>query len=221
MHFVPPLDIPSKITDCWMIGAGHVSFPYKFKSLYPDQDWLQYVKDHHKYDQLELREENSGNILKTYRMTPKALHSSRDLVVACFSSKDEERELVEYKKENVYLSPNNENLSVGDRVTFVGYQVKNSGLENEIHSLQVVEGQVNLLSGESRVFAKPAKPLEMGLCGGPVLNESGNVVGILEGVVNPPSSTQEKKVQEFCKHFQGDAIFIPIGEAINLIKNVS
>ena len=95
--------------------------------------------------------------------------------------------------------------------------MQNSGLENEVHKPQVAEGVVNLM-GSSRCFAKTDVPLEMGMCGGAVLNTRGECVGILEGVVNPPTPGQNKQAREFSEQFGGCALFVPINEAMNLIE---
>ena len=80
-----------------------------------------------------------------------------------------------------------------------------------------VEGKVTLLA-QNRVFAKPDIPLEMGLCGGPVLDKDGFCVGILEGVVNPPSDKQSPELSSFSQTHQGSALFVPINDVLRLIE---
>ncbi|RYE84818.1 MAG: hypothetical protein EOO65_01605 [Methanosarcinales archaeon] len=41
---------------------------------------------------------------------------------------------------------------------------------------------------DRQVFAKTAACLEMGMCGGPVVNARGEVVGVVEGIVASPTS---------------------------------
>ena len=97
--------------------------------------------------------------------------------------------------------------------------MENSGLENEIHKQKIVPGNVNLVVPK-RYFAVPEEPLEMGLCGGPVLNKDGECVGILEGVVNPPSPQQDEQARSFSTQYQGCALFVPISEALTLINSI-
>lgn len=40
---------------CWMVGAGHVSYPFKFPNLYPSTPWLEHVTEEHTRNYLELR----------------------------------------------------------------------------------------------------------------------------------------------------------------------
>lgn len=171
-----------------------------------------------------------------FNIQPKILHPKRDLVI-CSVDEDQTKIIEEKTKDKgSYLTPNTKQLGEGEvcsyvkirnsilfnlkkKVTFVGYTVENSGLENEHHSAVVVNGSINLVSSD-RYFAKTDITLAMGICGGPVLNSEGQCIGILEGIVNPPSPQQSPEMQKFSEKYAHSALFIPIHEALNLIEIV-
>lgn len=93
-------------------------------------------------------------------------------------------------------------------------------MENEIHQAKRVSGKINIIANK-RYFAKTDETLKMGLCGGPVLNDKGECVGILEGTVNPPNERQEDSMKKFSEEYEGSALFVPINEALEMIYSHS
>lgn len=95
----------------------------------------------------------------------------------------------------------------------MGYYVINSGLPDEVQVLDIVRGEVNFNENTIQL-AKPESTLRMGMCGGAVLNESGECIGMLEGLVNPPSSAQSPSIYEFHNLYQGSGVIVPISQIL-------
>lgn len=90
-----------------------------------------------------------------------------------------------------------------------------------------VRGRVLVRSGR-QVFAQTDALLEMGMCGGPVLDEAGTCVGVVEGIVpvpggggvaaqQPPSSGLSDKARGV---LGGAAVFVEVDELRVLLEEV-
>ena len=107
------LDVPNRMPSFWMVGSGHVSFPFKFPGLYGKETWLTHVTENDKYDQIEIRD-NVGGVKDVFRVFPRALHPSRDLVIASFFNEEDSKIIKESLSEDVILNANTDSLKMDD-----------------------------------------------------------------------------------------------------------
>jgi len=65
-------------------------------------------------------------------------------------------------------------------------------------------------------------PIQMGMCGGPVINKDGNCVGIIEAVVSQlkDSARTTPGAVEFYSMIANNTVFIPSEELIQFILDV-
>lgn len=63
-----------------VITCAHVTHPFAFRDLYPDQDWLAHVTHTSVTARVEIRDLETGDVVARCPAGPATLHESLDLV---------------------------------------------------------------------------------------------------------------------------------------------
>jgi Trypsin-like peptidase domain len=83
-----------------------------------------------------------------------------------------------------------------------------------------VRGRIALTDGESRGFLDTGdEETVMGMCGGPVMNSSGECIGLLEGLV-PHLGVNDKLLSSFHAKIGGCSVYIRARELLPFIADV-
>ena len=101
-------------------------------------------------------------------------------------------------------------------------------MEDETQKYTETKGRVSY-SGYSYNFIENLDLLpEMGMCGGPVLNSVGECIGIIEGLVNPPSIGSTSNVnnnqsisQQLQSTFRDHTAFVSSTQIIEFLTKLS
>lgn len=102
---------------------------------------------------------------------------------------------------------------------FLDHEVDSEGNDISRQIPTMVEGRC-IVRSDAQAFAKTAQILEMGMCGGPVLDESGKVAGVIEGVVPVLPEHEVASASEARRYVDGCAVFIDSVDIKKLIAEV-
>lgn len=174
-----------------------------------------------KYSLEVVDSENPGEPLGKFALNPYPIHHPEGKDIAFIHLNREEASLKlmqDLGVEILYLRDLDEIYKKGDEVTFDGYVVaeentadrekfaeainnKKGNVEEDIRKFYPYQATGSLaFHTRDRFFAKTPEPLPEGLCGGPVLDKTGAVCGIVEGIVPKNHSNPE---------IAGSAAFMP------------
>ncbi len=174
--------------------SGHVAAPHRWRRYFGHAEFLEYVTDKHCETRLHLRSDDGKPPEKDWLRVPLAsgfAHSSLD--IAAFPCDESGRTL------------RDEPLADGEEVVVHGHVLLGTdGVDGVVPT--TVPGMYVCRDG-SRGFVKTEDECEMGMCGGPVLDGDGNIVGMLEGVV-PRLREGVKPDSEMHARVAGTAVFI-------------
>lgn len=166
-----------------VLTASHAVAPWRWPKYYPEE-WLKYINEDHTYYTLELRTEEGIFITQNDCLTRSFHHSNRDL--ACLHFEDDNRVLEFLNAMNFEtLNLEKDMINKNDVLSFHGHEVigevSNEFDERKPYPYNCQGVFINRTKLQS--FARTPEPLTLGMCGGPVLNKSNKVVGLLEGIV--------------------------------------
>lgn len=187
--------------------SAHVAAPHRYRRYFP-AEWLSFVRDEHVQCHLEVRSE-SGDVeipsLVKIPLVASYRHSSLD--VAAMIVGDATAAALQ-GLHVLSLSTAGPEQAVGESVIIHGHCLDGrAGSESELVRPVHVGGRVSLIDGESRGFVDTSGvETVMGMCGGPVLNMHGDVVGLLEGLV--PSFKESSALSPVHKGIMGHSAFV-------------
>ncbi len=173
------------------VTSGHVVAPWLFPKYHNEaMEWLQYVNEDHCTYSLIMDEGAKKIVVQDVR-----LHKSSDMALLV--------------PEDASLIPTHETLKLRENglqddeaCTIAGYQVegddnREEGCRNEDKRPQlpfVVSGACSAKT-PYQMFVITPEPLNYGMCGSPVWDDSGLCVGMVEGIVPPGAPGEFKMLQ--------------------------
>lgn len=183
-----------------VVCSSHVLSPFLWKDYYP-QDWLSQVRQEHCAYSLEVYDpEKPEEALAKIDLNSEPFHHPEGRDIALIHFRDEKSSLKVLRSLGVeahYLRNPDKLFEKGEVMEFDGYVVKELNVvdtdtyqkansdANEDNRAFFPYQDTGILSfhTEDRFFASTPKPLPEGLCGAPVLDEDGDLCGIVEGIV--------------------------------------
>lgn len=194
----------------YAVVSAHVAAPHRWRGYYPSADYLAYVKDKHCETRLGWRAldgcENGAAILRAPLVRGFA-HSELD--VACFAA-DGESSAGAFKLRT-------RELTDGEKVYIHGHVLR--GVDGADGVVPTRIDGLFLATDGARAFARTEHKCELGMCGGPVLDADGLVVGMLEGVV-PELTGDAQPKSKLHKKVSGSAAFITAQELCSFLQDV-
>ena len=182
----------------------HVVRPFLFPRYYPDE-WLQFIRPENIRVTLEFRETESGALVDEFPLVPKVYaHPTRDVAVmfadlqaisnASVSGENRDLDIVAVAGrvallENCYkfkLATDEGACSPGDELAFGGHLLNTEPHEEDCVPLPAIVTGTMVRSfppPQELILAETEVVLQPGMCGGPVVNQDGACVGMIEGVV--------------------------------------
>ena len=175
----------------FLYASAHVTHPHRFPHYFPDAPFLSALNDTSLRYSVELREVTSGAVKKRAHLPLTARptrHSSRD--VACFVlSLQQHRGLLEttlcgdLSAMELAVKPPPLRAQLRAEGHFlVPATDTTTGDDASLLHPRAIHGTLFARSA-AQTFLKTEHVLERGMCGGPVLDSSGAVVGLVEGIV--------------------------------------
>lgn len=174
--------------------SGHVAAPHRWRQYFGHAEFLKYVSDKHCETRLHLRSDDGKPPEKDFMRVPLATgfaHSSLD--IAAFAC----------DKPGLVLR--DKPLEDGEELVVHGHTLL--GIDGVDGVIPTAARGVFVCRDGTRGFVNTQKECEMGMCGGPVLDGNGNIVGMLEGVV-PRLPDGTKPGSELHARVVGTAVFI-------------
>jgi len=172
-----------------IVASAHVIHPFHYPQYYPreEYEWLYYLSEDHIKTAFEVRAVDGSVLLSKDLRKDVFRHPARDFAVLHFEDFEEVAEglrelgrgpnLVELEVDETRLK--------GANTDFVGHFLVSGDNPQQIQVPQIVSGQVlGLTADRQAAFASTEILLEMGMCGGPVLDPQGSCVGATEGIVS-------------------------------------
>mmetsp|Transcript_8251 Transcript_8251/g.12508 ORF Transcript_8251/g.12508 Transcript_8251/m.12508 type:complete len:466 (-) Transcript_8251:144-1541(-) len=211
-----------------VVAASHVLSPWMWKNYYP-QPWLEKITQDHVrysvsvYDQEKKDVSKNHEPLATFGLNPYPIHHPNNMDLAVVHLKSEEGALKQMGAlgvEMLHLADKEILFDKGDEVLFDGYEITadhyeamekmNDQFETRKETAESdddarvfvpynIKGNL-IFASPDRFLAKTETPLPEGVCGGPVIDNNGNVCGVVEGII--PTDHEETELA-------GAASFIP------------
>ena len=192
-----------------VVTCSHVVAPWKWPNYYP-AEWLQAVNESHTYYTVELRQ-NDGVFQTQLDLLPRAYHHpNRDLAVLHFEDEKSSLDFLSALSVDA-LTLDGSEYSEQERLFFYGHEVTGPVLEDGTDMRVPVpydcEGRFKF-SNPRQNFAKTARVLSDGMCGGPMcsagssssgsrgminLSDSFVARGLIEGII--PENYSEESLQ--------------------------
>ncbi|CAM9386081.1 unnamed protein product [Discosporangium mesarthrocarpum] len=200
------------------LAPAHTVSPWAFKKVYP-KPWLSFVDETHVKYFMEIRDPKDGAVLASYRLTGPVQHPTRDL--AALRLAHEKDALEDVRKRRFPFHPSklrDRPLQTGEEVRVVGYEVVEPPPSGpavvagdhsfcEDPNMLMVDTNGGLTARTPRqAFLWTDTPLNPGMCGSAILDESLECCGCVEGVV-PPKPVGED-LSEAYRLIEGNACFI-------------
>jgi len=188
-----------------VVTSAHIVHPFKFPKYYPESEhpWLHLLTPDHVRTKFEVRD-SRGALLSALPLRKQVwAHPTLDVALALPKSGEEllrhisaagrEPHVTSLALKPLPLLQDQNHLPI--HTHFVGHTLLPE-TEEQDQVPTVMSGILLGGTGDGRAFARtwdPSSPnepraLEMGMCGGPVLDKAGECVGCVEGVVSsgPP-----------------------------------
>lgn len=173
-----------------IVTSAHVVHPFAFPNYYPPEEhaWLRFVGERHVQTRFEIRERTEGRVIFSVDLHEKVFrHESRDICVVHPQDQPEFlRELAKLEGgSRHHVLELEDDAAAGDKgeVMFVGHQIieASGALQEQLPT--VVPGSVLGCTPNGQAFASTQSTLQMGMCGGAVMNARGRCIGATEGIV--------------------------------------
>lgn len=174
-----------------IVSSAHVVHPFAFPNYYPVEEhaWLKFVNENNVLTKFEIRERTGGEVIFSMDLHEKVFrHDTRDV---CVLHPENQQEFLKAlrdipghtTREHILQLENDEAAREKSDVMFVGHQIieASGALQEQLPT--VVGGRVLGCTPHGQAFASTDSTLQMGMCGGPVLNASGLCIGATEGLV--------------------------------------
>jgi len=218
-----------------LVSTAHVTHPWKFTKFYPENDtrfaWLQFLEECDTKNMLQLRQENTGKLLKEFKLCDRTFrYEERDLAVLHLEDEEHFEEVLKFH--NIKFEPIEFHPYVaeeGQKVIMIGNDFTTTSDGEEILVPVSLEGTVNLVTEES-VFISTPMPSTMGMCGGPVLlqrglDSAGQSIGMVEALVNQMDKQRLQREPNFelvetLKRIEGNTMVLPDSDIGFFLKGV-
>ena len=173
-----------------IVTSAHVVHPFAFPNYYPPAEhaWLGFVGERHVMTKFEIRERTEGRVIVSIDLHDKVFrHESRDICVVHPQDQKEFLRALEGLEggSRLHLLELEEDAAAREKgeVMFVGHQIiqASGALQDQLPT--VVPGAVLGCTPNGQAFASTESTLQMGMCGGPVMNARGRCIGATEGIV--------------------------------------
>ena len=180
-----------------IVTSAHVVHPFAFPNYYPPTQhaWLRFVAEQHVMTKFEIRARSDGAVMFSVALHERVFrHDTRDICVLHPTDPPGFLQALSAvvaggdggaRPSLPHLLTLEDDAAARENtpVMFVGHQIiEDSGpLQEQLPS--VVPGRVLGCTPHGQAFAATESTLQMGMCGGPVLNASGKCVGATEGIV--------------------------------------
>ena len=173
-----------------IVTSAHVVHPFAFPNYYPPAEhaWLGFVGERHVMTKFEIRERTEGRVIVSIDLHDKVFrHESRDICVVHPHDQKEFLRALEGLEggSRLHLLELEEDAAAREKgeVMFVGHQIiqASGALQDQLPT--VVPGAVLGCTPNGQAFASTESTLQMGMCGGPVMNARGRCIGATEGIV--------------------------------------
>jgi len=233
----PPEDQSSPVSNkqadtsaSWYVaGCGHVAAPFRFRHYY-QQEWLDFVKDEHCYNQLDFfpaaGDEKSSDDLAAFSlrvaMKDIYLHPHLDLVIMHIPNRAQIEHTL-YTQLGIHIRPLELKSVISleqDQLKLLGHSLHggHAGSGEEKVLPEHRDGSVSHISA-SRIFVKTESPSVMGMCGGPAvgMDESMKCVGMLEGIV---AGYKRKDDLSTSENLMDHSVLIPSEAISDFVKQV-
>jgi len=191
-----------------IVTSLHVVRPFLFPRYYPEE-WLQFVRPENIRVTLEFRDNETGELKHEFPLLPKVFaHPTRDVALlfadldAISEAKEQDIDVVGAVERIAYLEDAVDKHQLVDVDNTIGKKLVCCGhFLNENPDSESCKPQPGIVVGEvahtlddpDMILAGTELILQAGMCGGPVVDEEGNCVGMVEGVVqNAPADGQFK-----------------------------
>jgi len=183
-------EVPNFPCKYHILAPAHVTHPWLFPQYYVKEHypWLSFVTEKAVINKLNIRKQKNGQMIFETNFKKKYyLHPKKDLILLHIN--DEENVINQVSALGIPWSSLflNINIAEGDPVTLIGHelQTKTDDIDSTTERLipTWTYGKVSLMNNKQGYISTPT-PIQMGMCGGPVINKDGNCVGIIEAVVS-------------------------------------
>jgi hypothetical protein len=209
-----------------VVASSHVLSPFLWRDYYP-QDWLSRVRQEHCRYSLEVfdPERPDDEALAKLAVNPEPYHHPEGRDIALIHFREEADSLNVLRRLGVdilHLRHSEKLYEKGEELSFHGFHLRERNAadspelnvgdakkkgedpeynEEEARVFHPHTEKGNLsFHADDRFFATTPEPLPEGSCGGPVLDNDGDLCGIVEGIV-PVNHKNEK--------LAGSAAFLP------------
>lgn len=169
--------------------SAHVAAPHRYRRYFP-AEWLSFVRDEHVQCSLEGTSDRAVSLsahLKEIALVESFRHPSLDVAAHVIGDPGTvERQGLQL----LSLAPGDAAEAVNENVVIYGHCLEGlAGTESEVVKPMSLQGRVSTVDGESRGFVDTSgTETVMGMCGGPILNDQRQVIGLLEGLVPKESA---------------------------------
>lgn len=230
-----------------VLSCQHVACPWRFPNYFTDQwEWLQHVSEEfvkHSLQLLELPLPGAASpvppkVLLDLPLDQRVwIHGERDVAMLALAD-DYSIEVPAVKELLEAVELGVRECSQGQELTFVGHQqFRQVGDDEESAEMtgqlpKQVSGRFVGQSARGQAFAWSEEILEEGMCGGAVLDDRGQCVGLIEGIVPSfantpvvPSTASSEEHQQLTaawrmkKALENHVAFIPAVELADFIEN--
>ena len=181
-------------------ASSHVLSPWLWPKYY-NHEWLKEVKQEHCIYSLEVYDDEENSLAKV-ALSPYVIHHPNELDLGMIHLKNEQEtlNLLEKLDVQIFHMRDDEILFQKDEVVhFDGFWItetdetkteKENDQDTRIFHHFEEAGNLIFASTE-RILASTQRPLPEGMCGGPAIDKSGTIAGIVEGIV-PVNHTDKK-----------------------------
>ncbi|GMH98223.1 hypothetical protein TrVE_jg14262 [Triparma verrucosa] len=185
-----------------VLTSQHVIRPFHFPKYYPEP-WIQFISQSDIKIFLEIRSPTGQILLKTELQHPHH-HSSRDISILEFPPNSLPPPSLKISRLN--SSPFTPHLPITCSGHVLSSQDEDTSSSPSSPSLLplFVPGKLTYTS-PSQSFASTKKILTMGMCGGPVLNNNNDVIGMVEGIV-PKGASKDDLLEGMVAFIGGNVI---------------
>lgn len=173
-----------------VLTCQHVACPWLFPKYFHEKwDWLQHVSEEFVQHSLQLLEPTPASseprVLVDLPLEPRVwLHEQRDMAMLSLDEMDWQAFAQQWHLQPLTL--NASQASAGDALLFSGHKQLLEPAESVGQFPKQVPGHFVGQTAQGQAFAWSEEVLEEGMCGGAVIDsESGDCVGLVEGIVPP------------------------------------
>jgi hypothetical protein len=181
----------AKIEELPVISVAHSFRPHRWKRLYPNEDWINVLEGHDAEIEVTFDAvDQQGRVHHSWSGAAVYFHERLDMVALKARSPQFPKELARLSEvfdlSGIVQTEFSSDETLAAPVDIYGNQVTACGLPEESFQAVKIPGAVTHHSSH-QLFIRTTDKLETGVCGGPVRDSEGRLVGMVEGVINPPT----------------------------------